>query len=119
MSQGGPINSFEIIVAGSMAANITSPAQEVRYEDNIGVQLIWTGTPVGVFDIQVSLDYNPNTHVAGTWTSLTLSNSIAPAGSASSGYIDLNQLSAPYFRIVYTRTSGAGSLNAWVTAKAV
>jgi len=121
MSAGGPINAYEIIKGATMTGTsvITSPVQEVRYEDNVGIQLIWTGTPVGSFDIQVSLNYNANTGVAGDWTSLTLSNPIAPAGSASTGYIDLNQLSAPYFRIVYTNASGTGVLNAWITAKGV
>jgi hypothetical protein len=77
----------------------------------MGIQLVWTGTPTGTFDIQVSLDHRQdaygNVTNPGTWSSLTISPSpSSPAGSASNTYIDINQLSAPYVRVVYTKGSG-------------
>lgn len=115
--------SFQLISSGNMASSITSSAQESQYQDNIAIQLIWTGSPVGAFSIQVSVDYKEdaekNIIVAGTWSTLTLSNAITASGSGDNAYIDLNQLSAPYYRIVYTRTSGTGTLNAYVSSKGV
>lgn len=115
-----PVN---LITAQSMGASITSPIVEVRLQDNIGIQLDWTGTPTGTFDVQISSnhlqDINGNVQVPGTWVSLPLSPAITASGSADTAYIDLNQQSAQYMRIVYTRTSGTGSLTAVVVAKGV
>ncbi len=114
---------FKFISAASMGANITSAIVEISQQDNVGIQLNWTGTPVGTFDVQISIDHeqdmNGNVTVAGNWVSLPLSPAIAAAGSADSAYIDLNQQSASYVRVVYTRTSGSGTLNGFATAKGV
>lgn len=112
-----------VINAVSMGSNITSSAIEVKNQDNVGLQLVWTGAPVGVFSVQISLnhkeDLEGNIVVAGTWATLPLSPSIAAAGSADNAYIDINQTSAQYIRLVYTRTSGTGTLDAYIDAKGV
>lgn len=112
------------LVAGDMSlSSITSSAIETKYQDNIGIQLNWTGTPTGTFDFQVSMDHsqdiNGNIKVAGTWVSLPVNPIVAPAGGASSAYVDFNQLSTPYIRVVYTRTSGSGTLQGYTIAKGV
>lgn len=114
----------KIINAGDMSlASITSDITEVKLQDNVGIQLHWTGTPVGTFAFQVSLDHkkdpNGNVLVAGNWVSLPMSPAIAAAGGADDAYVDLNQLSAQYIRVVYTRTSGSGTLDVYVGAKGV
>lgn len=115
-----PVKIFDAV---SLAADATSPAFYVQNQDNVAFQLAWTGTPVGSFSVQVSLDHkqdiNNNILVAGTWFDLPLSVSIVASGSADSAYIDLNQLSAPYVRVKYTRTSGTGALTGYATAKGV
>jgi hypothetical protein len=113
----------KIVDAGSMGANITSAITEIRNQDNVGIQLNWTGTPVGTFSVQVSIDHaqdaNGNVTVPGSWTSLALNPAITAAGGPDTAYIDLNQMSASYIRVVYARTSGSGTLNAFITAKGV
>ena len=105
------------------SATLTSSVVEIRNQDNVGIQLSWTGTAVGTFAVQISInhaeDANGNVTVAGDWVPLTLSPSIAAAGSADSAIIDLNQMSASYIRVVYTRSSGTGTLNAYITAKGI
>lgn len=117
------IPGYHILSAVSMGGNILSHAQEVLLQDNTGIQLIWTGSPVGVFSIQVSTSYqqtpNGNVLVPGTWSDLPLSSVISAAGSADNAYIDINQLGANWYRIVYTRTSGTGSLDAYISQKGV
>jgi len=117
------LNPVHIIQAQSMASNITSAAQEVKSQDNIGVQFNWTGSAVGVFGVQVSMDYyqdlEGNIVNPGNWTTIPLSPGVVAAGSSSTAYIDLNQLSAPYIRVTYTATSGTGVLNAFINAKGV
>ena len=126
MSRKSNLKRFNSIVNGSMAASITSPVSNIEFLDNIGVQLNWTGSPVGNFQVQVSLDYdqdnNGNVINAGNWVAVVLqpgSSINAPTTLGSPIVIDLNQLSAPWLRIVYNRTSGSGTLNAFVSAKMV
>lgn len=103
---------FSIITSGDMSGDLTSTVSNIQYMDNIGIQLVWTGTPTGDFTVDVSVDQV-------TWTSLTLSPSPAATGAADNIYIDVNQISAPYIRVTYTATSGSGTLNAKITGKMI
>lgn len=120
------------IAAGNMASTITSAALEIKLQDNLGIQCNFTGSPVGTFQIQISMDYMQDIFGtilnAGNWIPITLtylsggsfvSATSVPTSVGSPIYIDCNQLSAPYARIVYTAISGSGTLNAYVTAKGV
>lgn len=115
--------SYKLVAAGDMSASITSLATNIQQVDNVGIQLNFTGSPTGTFSVQVSADHtedvNKNVIVAGHWESLTLSPTPTASGTSGDIYIDLNQLSAPWVRIVYTRSSGTGSLDAYVTGKAI
>lgn len=110
---------YHSIVNASMVGNITSPVTTISWLDNVAVQLIWTGAPVGTFSVQGSLDYNAVTSNPGTWVSLVLNPVPTAAGSADSALVDMNQLSFPYIRVVYNFTSGTGTLNAYIAAKEV
>lgn len=118
--------SYQIVKNGSMGANITSAVTNIFFLDNIGVQLNWlgaAGSAIGAFNVQVSADYEQdmfgNVTNAGNWVSIPLNPSPASASDNNSDYIDLNQLSAPWLRVTYTRTSGTGTLNAFIVAKVV
>lgn len=110
-----------LVSAGDMTGNITSSVLNCQYLDNIGIQINFTGTPVGTFAVQISADHaqdqQGNVTVAGSWVSLTLSPSPAATGSADQIYIDMTQLSAPWLRVVYTATSSTGVLNVYATGK--
>lgn len=106
------LSTYQIITAGDMSqTSVTSQVTNIQWLDNIGVQLDWTGSPSGNFAIQISMDYQQDTlgNVlnAGTWAALTLSPSPSTDGG-SPIYIDINQLSAPWIRTVYTNI-GIGS----------
>ncbi len=117
------LQPVHIIMAQSMSTSITSAAVEVRNQDNVGIQLHWTGTPTGAFSVQISSnhkeDIEGNIQVAGDWVTLPLSPAISASGSADDAYIDLNQMSTMYMRIVYTRTGSTGTLDAYVVAKGI
>jgi hypothetical protein len=118
------INQKQIVASGDMSqASITSQVMPIINEDNVAFQIVWSGAPVGTFDVQVSVDHaqdsQGNVSNTGTWLSLTLSSPVAAAGSAGNAYVDINQISAPYIRVVYTKTSGTGTLNIWAAAKGV
>ena len=127
------LKPFQTITAGSMAGNLTSQVTTIQFLDNLGLQLDWTGSPVGSFQVQVSADYSQdimgNVLNAGNWSpiileyiptggTLTIATSI-PTSVGSPIYVDLNQTSAPYIRVVYTSSSGTGTLNAYITAKEI
>lgn len=103
-----------ILLAGGdlSQATVTSSALQMQFLDNVSLQLNGTGTPTGTFDLQGSLDQT-------NWVSITLPSAAAFAGSATSILMDLNQLSFPYIRIVYTRTSGSGTLTIYASGKEV
>lgn len=104
------------------SATITSAVTNIQFLDNVGYQFVFTGSPVGEITIEVSIDHSENSQgvvsTAGTWTALTLTPT-ASVSAAGNIYVDLNQLSAPWVRAVYTKTSGTGTLNAYLCAKAV
>jgi hypothetical protein len=127
------LKPFQTVTAGNMSASITSQVTTIQFLDNLGLQLDWTGSPIGSFQVQVSADYNQdimgNVLNAGSWSPIILTY-IPPSGSLTTAtsiptsvgspiYVDLNQTSAPYIRVVYIASSGSGSLNAYVTAKEI
>lgn len=106
------LKSFHAIIDGDMSGNLTSPVTNILLLDNISVQLVWTGTPTGDFEVQGSLN-----EIA--WEALPLSPAPAAAGAADQALIDMNQLSYPFIRVVYTATSGTGVLNMWISGRGV
>ena len=117
------LRAWQAVTNGNMASTITSPVTNVQFLDNVGVQLNFTGTPVGTFAVQCSADYAQDSQGvvinAGNWISLPLTPTPTAAGSADQIYLDLNQLSGPWMRVVYTAGSGSGTLNMYVTAKMI
>lgn len=119
------IKPYKILSAGDMSADIVSSITAIQLLDNIGYQINFTGAPVGTFSVEVSMDYEPGRAPnwepanAGNWITIPLTTAVVAAGAGNSAFIDLNQLSAPYVRLRYTFSSGTGSLDVFVTAKAV
>lgn len=114
--------NYHLVNAGSMAASITSDALNVTNLDNVGLTLSWSGTPTGTFSVEVSNDglWAGLTYSGSIWTALTFTPSLdAPAGSAASTYIDINQLSATALRVKYTRSGSTGTLDVYASGKSV
>lgn len=105
------------------AASITSNVIDIRYLDDIAIQAVWTGTsPVGTITVQGSLDYSaPPMAIAnaGIWTTVVLSPTAAVSGNTGNILINMDQLSFPYIRIVYTKTSGTGTLSTYICGKSI
>lgn len=112
-----------VLNAASMATSLTSAVVPITGQDNIGIQLHWTGAPVGTFDFQISSNHLQDSQgaviQAGNWISLPLDPAIAAVGAPDEAYVDLNQMSAQYVRVVYTRTSSTGTLDVYVVGKGV
>lgn len=105
-----------------MASPITSPVSSIEFLDNIGVQLNYSGSPTGYFQVQVSIDYNQDLNGkvtnAGNWVAISFAGqgTNVPVILGSPIYLDVNQISAPWIRIFYSG-GGTGNLNAWVSGK--
>jgi hypothetical protein len=105
-----------------MSANITSKVTIIQKLSMIGYDISWTGTsPIGVLSVEVSNSYSENAdgsvRNAGNWTTLTLSAPANVSGNSGNGFIDIDATGAYAIRLVYTRTSGSGSMNAILCAK--
>lgn len=110
-------------VSGSMTTSITSEVTIIQNLTQIGYDISWTGgsTPVGVMTVQVSNTYSQNgdgsVKNAGNWTTLTLTSPATVSGSTGNGFIDIDATGAYAIRLVYTRTSGSGTMTATISAK--
>lgn len=95
---------FEAIpVTGS--ATYTSDSQNIANLDNIFIQVRFVGTMSGTLEIQASADNLE-------WDTFTFSTPLPqPAGTDTSYAVNLNQVSALSFHIVYTNTAGTGTLS--------
>lgn len=95
----------------------TSPAVNILMLDNVFFQLNVTGTPTGSAVIQVSADHQQdalgNVTVAGNWVTIT---TLTINGANVFGE-DLNQLGAPWLRVVYTNATSTGHISAFVSGK--
>jgi len=129
MSTRTTLRPQPVISAGDMSAvSITSAPTILQSLSLASYQLSWTGTsPVGVVTVQVSNDYalspTGTVAVAGTWTNIYFpvagaqAASLAVSGNTGNAFINLSDLGAYAVRLVYTKTSGVGSLTAIVNGK--
>lgn len=113
---------YPVITNGDMSGNIISKVSIVNNLSMIGYDVSWTGTaPVGTMSVQVSNTYTQNadgtTRNTGNWTTLTLSGPAPVTGSSGNGFVDVDATGAYAIRLVYTRTSGTGTMNAVLAAK--
>ncbi len=111
----------KVISNGAMTgtATILGEITEIRGFDNIAYEIDFSGTPVGTFAVSVSNSYDPITNPNAVFIPLTLSP--VPVASGSSGIIgiDINQSGFKWIQLSYTNTSGVGTLQAYISGKAI
>lgn len=116
------LSPYSVITNGDMSSNIISAVTVVQNLSMISYDISWAGSsPVGVMSVQVSNTYSQNADGsvknAGTWTTLTLSTSPAVSSNTGNGFIDVDATGAYAMRLVYTVTSGTGTMQATINAK--
>lgn len=124
MSNRSNLPPYKVLSQGDLSqATVTTTPTDVRNQDNVMYQFNVTGAAAaGTIDIQVSNDYVPPTtpggtpQNAGTWTSLGSAYQATVAG-AGTGVIMLTQIEAPFTRALFTKTSGSGNMDAYVSGK--
>lgn len=111
-----------VITNGDMSGNLTSLVSVIQQLVMASYSIIWTGTtPIGTISVEVSNDYSENVdgsvRNAGTWTALPLSGPTPVAGNSDSGFIDIDANAGYALRLLYTRTSGIGTMNVIMMGK--
>lgn len=102
------------LISGS-AISVTSVPQNIQFYDNIWIQGdVISGSPSGTFVVQGSNTYNPNT---GTGTWVTLLTATITSGSPATSGMNVNQAPFPWIRVVYTLSSGSGTVNVVLSGK--
>jgi hypothetical protein len=97
------------VLTGTMSGTnaIFSQILELSKMDNTGLEVTWTGTPTGTFQVLVS-----NSGI--NFYALTFNPVLTqPAGSAGGYVVNLNQLPFKYILLQYTNTSGSGVLTVY------
>jgi hypothetical protein len=122
MSSRPQFNPYPVIVDGDMSGNLTSEVTIIQKLSMISYDVSWVGTlPIGDITIEVSNTYSQNADGSvknpGNWTTLTLSAPTPVSGSPGNGFIDIDATAGYAIRLVYTRTSGTGTLNVMAVGK--
>lgn len=102
------------VVTGTMSGTNTIYSQivDVSRIDNSGLEINWTGNPVGTISFQGSVS-GVNFYAVTDFNETLLQ----PAGSASGYLLNLNQWPWKYIMVQYTNTSGAGILTIFAQQK--
>jgi hypothetical protein len=109
----------------AMSANATTTPTHIAWLDNIAIQIdVTTSDAVGTFALQGSVDYNKgdanSPAVTGNWIDITLSPVIPAAASADAHtLINMSNVAFPWIRLVYTRSSGTGTLAVTIAGKEI
>jgi hypothetical protein len=95
----------------------------------VSYDIAWAGsTPIGSVSVQLSNTYkrNPDGTAAnpGSWNSIPFQDNtgaivqtVAVSGNSGTAFIDIRVSGAEAIKIVYTPTSGSGSLTAVISGK--
>lgn len=114
---------------GSMGASITSSPQILYLMSKCSFSFKWSGTsPVGTLSVEGSNNFTLNNALdpynTGDWNTLTLNyqgsavQSIPVSGNTGKGIIDITATGILAVRLVYTFTSGTGTLTSYFASKA-
>lgn len=100
-----------------MTGNINSTAININQIVVFAMQAIWTGSPVGTLAIQGSNDYVATAADVVNWS--TLSNTQVTVNGAGNFLWNATEMGMYWVRLVYTFTSGSGTLTANFVGKGV
>lgn len=116
-SFAGSMKSIDIATSQSMGASFNSTPVDCSAVQLASIQGVWTGggSPTGTFKVQVSNDQVNDGASVTNWSDYP-SSSIAITTDGDLIY-NISNLGYRWVRLVYTRTSGTGTLNAKAVLK--
>lgn len=110
MSSKGLIPHYATLDAGDMTTTLTSKVTSIGATDNVAYQLVYTGSPVGTFLVEASIN-------GDDWSALTFATPITTSNAPTGSLININQIPYRQIRLRYVPTSGSGSLTVWFEGK--
>lgn len=106
-------DSSDASVVNDMSADCLSREVEVRNMDKASIHCSWTAGPVGTLQIEAK------THDDEAWFNINAGVAWAISGSDSEAQIVLTELPFTRIRLKFARTSGTGTLEAFMNSKTV
>ena len=113
MGRKNVIKSFKLIDSEDLATSFTTQNVNVINLDKASIHLSWTGTsPIGAFTVEARNGEDDD------WFELTLGGGTIDI-SGDSGDHQLNFFELPFtdIRLIYTATSGIGTIEGFLSAK--
>lgn len=100
---------------GDISASVTSAETSVINLDKASIDVTWTGSaPVGTLTVEATNDEKNE-----VWRTLDMGGTISISGASGAHELIFNELPFTAIRLVYTRTSGTGTILAKIVAKTV
>ena len=114
MSRKNVIKSYKMFDETSMASSQTSVTVNVINLDIASIFFEWSGSsPVGVLTLQA------RNGEGGTWYDLDMGGTMSVSGASGSHQLQLTEIFFTDLQLIYTRSSGTGSMTATITAKTI
>lgn len=104
------LSTTTIITSGDMSAASITVTRSLGKNTEYSLHCVYTGSPVGTLSISGSNDNSTFTELSGT------NISISSAGNTLYNFTNQNYL---YYKVLYTKTSGTGSLTVTEVIKGV
>lgn len=99
----------KVIAAGDMTTTLTTETIDIRHQYGFSVLAAWTGSsPAGTIKVQASPD-------GVLWIDTGITASVS--GSTGSYFVNKEWQFYPYVRVIYTPTSGTGSIDVFFAGK--
>ena len=112
MARKHVVYGYDAFDAVSLSSSQTSAEIEVGQTDYGSIYIFWTGSsPSGTIEVQAK------NGAAGTYRPLDFGATISISGASGNHELILTEMPFTYIRLVYTRSSGSGSMTANVTLK--
>ena len=116
---------YKSISAGDLSqSTLISQATNVRFHRVVTIELIGSGTPTGTWAIQVS--NVPSTATppvapasASSWFTISIVPPLAWSGTGTTLACSFDKFAWEWVRAVYTRSSGSGAVNMYISAQGV
>ena len=102
------VSDQTLVADGDMSGSINSSSGVLKFSDRFCIQAVWTGSPVGSIKVQASLNDT-------NWSDV--SDSSQAVSGAGSFLWSFALQAYSFFRVVYTATSGSGTLNVTAATK--
>lgn len=104
------ILNVKMVDAGDMSSSITSSAIDLSSTQGFSIQAYWSGSPSGSFQLEVS------NNLGSTWAVYQDSDVTLPV-AGNQIFWNVSEVHFDQVRLVYTATSGSGTLTAWINCK--